>query len=117
MNKHTKYHQLIIIKNEKKTNSNYVLNETTWPLVGSVDGNARLTFSTDFVTIVDGDIVTKSFFLSVFVLSILVKFNRGDDGVRVRAIEIVVSLWLLIDEFVHWNISRNSRRNNDDVAE
>jgi len=54
-----------------------------------VDVSARLTFSTVFVPIIGGDIVTKRFFLSAAVLSILVEYNGGDDGVRVRVIGLV----------------------------
>ncbi len=97
------------------------MNETTWPFVGSDDANARLIFSTVFVSMADDDVVTKSFFLSAIVLSIFVEYKGGDDGVRVRVMgaiwSVLVSFWLWINEFEQWNISRNSRRNNDDVAE
>jgi hypothetical protein len=52
-------------------------------LVGSDDVNPRLKFSTGFLRIVDGDVVTRSFFLSADVLSILAEYSAGDDGVRV----------------------------------
>jgi len=90
-------------------------------LLGWDDAKGKSRLSMDLVCTI-GDIVTRSFFRSgAAELSIFAEFNGGDEGVRVRVMIAVVvdtgSLWWVFDEFEHLKISRNSRRNRDDVAE
>ena len=95
------------------------MNETVWPLVGEDDGAGRWTVSTGLVvTVDDDDAVDRSFFVSPVKPSKLAGWSLGDGGVRTWvAWSMVPSLWWVIDDFEHWKISFNCRRNNDEVAE
>lgn len=100
----------------KSKTKNYVLNETLCPFTVSV----KLKFST--VVFVDDDI-GRRFCRSDewLLLLLLVKWiggGGGDDNVLARSLGSKFgSLEFLIAGFEHWNISFNSRRNKDDVAE
>lgn len=90
-------------------------------MVGSLGTSGTFAFSTGVVKILDDADVTKRFFRSSEALSICVERTGGDDAVLVRVMAIVCKLacsFVVVGfDNEHLNISRNCRRNNDDVAE